>query len=113
LRALVSARHGPPEPLGVPERSTSVAAALDRLARALGQDPWLMSMPLLLDGVVAPGQRWHLVDPSGAALPLDPGIECWRFVAAAGGAITKIAVEWGPSGLVPLTMFIAAEVIAA
>ena len=97
-----------------PQGSTSVVAALDRLALALAQDPWLMSMPLLLDGVIAKGQeRWHLVDPSGDALPLEPGLECWRFVAAAGGGVATIAAEWGPGGLVPLTMFLDGEVLAA
>ncbi|WP_203913946.1 SWIM zinc finger family protein [Rhizocola hellebori] len=113
LRALVASRHGAPELMVEPEGSTSVAAALDRLSRALGADPWLMSLPLLIDGVIAPGERWHLVDPSGDALPLEPGVECWRFVAAAGGAVSKIAVEWGPAGLVPLTMFRDGEVLAA
>jgi hypothetical protein len=114
LRALVSARHGPPEPMAEPQGSVAVAAALDRLALALGNDPWLMSMPLLLDGVIAKGQeRWHLVDPTGDALPLEPGVECWRFVAAAGGGTAKIAAEWGPAGLVPLTMFLGGEVLAA
>ena len=75
LRALVSARHGVPEVMREPQRSTSVAAALTRLAGALARDPWLMSMPLLLDGVIAPGERWHLVDPSGEALPLEPGVD--------------------------------------
>jgi hypothetical protein len=113
LRALVLARHGAPELMSEPQRPTSVAVALQRLAQALGQDPWLMSIPLLLDGVIAPGERWHLVDPAGDALPLEPGVECWRFVAAAGGSMAKIAVEWGPGGVVPLTMFLGGEVLAA
>ncbi len=113
LRALVSARHGAPVPMGEPVRCRPVAGALDRLAHALGQDPWLMSMPLLLQGVIVPGERWHLADAAGDALPLDPAADCWRFVAAAGGAAATIAVEWGPGGLIPLTMFLPGEVIAA
>ena len=103
LRALVGTRHGPGSsgpPSGVP-----VAAALRRYAEAVAADPWLDRWPVLLAGVTpAVGDRWHLVDSSGDALPLDPAVDApWRLAAASGGHPVTVAGEWSPAGLRPLT----------
>ncbi len=109
LRALVSAKHSPPEPMASPAAPAggelTVQRALRRIAEAVAADPWLMTFPVLLDAVVVPGGRWHLVDAAGDALPLERGLERWRFVATAGAQMTRIALEWSPAGAVPLTMF--------
>jgi hypothetical protein len=103
LRALVGTRHGPGAagpPSGVP-----VGTALRRYAEAVAADPWLDRWPVVLSGVVpVVGNRWHLVDPAGDALPLDPAVEApWRLVAASGGHPVTVAGEWSPAGLRPLT----------
>ena len=106
LRALVATRHAAVEsgpPAGVP-----VAAALLRYAEALAADPWLERWPMVLAGVTAVGgPRWHLVDGTGAALPLDRAVEePWRLVAASGGHPVTVAGEWTPAGLRPLTAWV-------
>lgn len=109
IRALVAARHAdrPWEAEGC-----TVAQALRRLTEGLAEDPWLQGWPMLLRGSVVPGERWHLVDPAGDALPLDARCgDQWRFLAASGGAEAVIAAEWSWAGLIPLTMFLDGQVI--
>lgn len=109
IRALVSAKHGM-HFWGA--QGMTVAEALRRLTNGLAADPWLQGWPMLLRGSVVPGERWHIVDPSGDALPLDPRCgDQWRFLAASGGAEADIAAEWSWAGLIPLTMFLNGEVI--
>jgi hypothetical protein len=67
---------------------------------------------MLLRGSIVPGERWHVVDSEGDALPLDSRCgDQWRFLAASGGAEALIAAEWSWAGLIPLTMFVDGEVI--
>jgi SWIM zinc finger len=108
-RALVSAKHGTRsfKPDGL-----TVAEALRRLTDGLAADPWLQGWPMLLRGAIVPGDRWHVVDAEGDALPLDARCgDQWRFLAASGGAEAVIAAEWSWAGLIPLTMFVDGEVI--
>ena len=109
MRALVSQRHGARfwDAEGV-----TVAEALRRLTDGLAADPWLQGWPMLLRGSIAPGDRWHVVDAAGDALPLDARCgDQWRFLAASGGAEAIIAAEWSWAGLIPLTMFVDGEVL--
>lgn len=110
IRALVAARHAARsfDAIG----AASVEESLRRLTKALCSDPWLASWPMLLRAHIVPGERWHVVDAQGDALPLD--VRCgdqWRFLAASGGAEAVIAAEWGWAGLIPLTMFADGEVV--
>jgi SWIM zinc finger len=122
IRALVSAKHGirfwdaggaDPDGKGGGGRwGVSVAEALRRLTDGLAADPWLQGWPMLLRGSIVPGDRWHVVDSGGDALPLDARCgDQWRFLAASGGAEAVIAAEWSWAGLIPLTMFFDGEVI--
>jgi hypothetical protein len=89
---LAGASAGPPGPPGV-----SPEEALDEVARALADDPWTESWPLVLAGVVP--ERTRL---GGQPLHLkarDP----WRLIAVSGGRPLTVAVEWTPQGLRPLT----------
>jgi SWIM zinc finger len=112
LRALVAQRHGEPRPLGTPPAG-SIDDALREYAGAVAAEPWLDRWPMLLSGVT-PVQRdgWHLVDASGAALPLwtDPDT-IWRVVAACGGAPATVAGEWSPAGLRPVTLWVEGRLI--
>ncbi len=126
LRALPGTRHtaptrvlatdAPPHlaetapPGGVPSVLAGVAddipTALEGYARALAAEPWLDAWPVLLGSVtpVRHGSRWHLVEPSGATLPLHPGVpDPWPLVAAGGGLPATVAAEWSPGGLRPLS----------
>ncbi|MFD0596735.1 SWIM zinc finger family protein [Catellatospora coxensis] len=61
-----------------------------------------------------PGSPWHLIDPDGDALPLDPALgEPWRLAAVAGGHEITLAAEWGPAGLRPLAVYDGTEVVRA
>jgi hypothetical protein len=109
IRAVVSVKHGMKFWGG---EGSSVAEALRRLTGGLAEDPWLQGWPMLLRGSIVPGDRWHVVDSAGDALPLDARCgDQWRFLAASGGVEAVIAAEWSWAGLIPLTMFLDGEVI--
>jgi hypothetical protein len=79
---------------------------LDDWAAALEQDPWLTEWPALLAGtpVAAEGQ-WHLVDATGAALPLLAPESLWPLLAVSGGQPVTVAGEWSRDGLTVLTVW--------
>ena len=53
----------------------------------------------------ADAARWHLADPTGAALPL-AATDPWRLLAVTGGHPATVAAEWSPAhGLTPLTVW--------
>ena len=109
IRALVATKHG--MRFWSPKGQT-VGEALRRLTDGLAADPWLHGWPMLLRGSIVPGERWHVVDSRGDALPLDPRCgDQWRFLAASGGTEALIAAEWSWAGIIPLTMFADGEVI--
>ncbi|MEV4563587.1 SWIM zinc finger family protein [Nonomuraea sp. NPDC049419] len=100
LRALVATRHTPAMsaegPGPVPPGMTP-AEALDEVARALAEDPWTESWPLVLTGVI-PDRR------TIGGLPLHPRAhDPWRLIAVSGGHPLTVAAEWTPAGLRPLT----------
>jgi len=122
IRALVATKHGmkfwsvtgggPAGQGGGRRLGTTVAEALRRLTDGLATDPWLWGWPMLLRGSIVPGERWHVVDSEGDALPLDARCgDQWRFLAASGGDEAVIAAEWSWAGLIPLTMFVDGDVI--
>ncbi|MGA5762553.1 SWIM zinc finger family protein [Nonomuraea bangladeshensis] len=96
LRALVADRHGTvpaagPPPGGPPEQ------ALEEVARAVAEDPWVESWPVVLTDVVP--ERTAL-----GGLPLHPAAhDPWRLLAVSGGHPLTVAAEWTPRGLRPLT----------
>ncbi|MGW5160519.1 SWIM zinc finger family protein [Nonomuraea wenchangensis] len=96
LRALVADRHGTvpaagPPPGGPPEE------ALEEVARAVAEDPWVESWPVVLADVVP--ERTAI-----GGLPLHPAArDPWRLLAVSGGHPLTVAAEWTPRGLRPLT----------
>ncbi|MEZ7127277.1 SWIM zinc finger family protein [Nonomuraea sp. AD125B] len=96
LRALVADRHGTvpaagPPPGGPPEE------ALEEVASAVAEDPWVESWPVVLTDVVP--ERTAL-----GGLPLHPAAhDPWRLLAVSGGHPLTVAAEWTPRGLRPLT----------
>ncbi|MFI7133827.1 SWIM zinc finger family protein [Nonomuraea sp. NPDC050153] len=83
-------------PGGTPP-GVSPEEALDEVARALGEDPWTESWPLVLAGVI-PGRD------SIGGLPLHRAArDPWRLIAVSGGRPVTVAAEWTPRGLRPLT----------
>ncbi|WP_328818810.1 SWIM zinc finger family protein [Nonomuraea cypriaca] len=97
LRALVAIRHDRPDGVSAAPPGVAVEEALDEVARALGEDPWTESWPLVLAGVV-PGQA------ALGGLPLHPRArDPWRLIAVSGGRPVTVATEWTPRGVRPLT----------
>jgi SWIM zinc finger len=104
VRAVTGARHADTAAAGQPEAAGDVSALLGEWAAALELDPWLTEWPALLVGTpVAAEDRWHLVDPSGMALPLLGQESLWPLLAVSGGNPVTVAGEWSPAGLTALT----------
>jgi hypothetical protein len=103
IRAVTGTRHGEPAAAGRPEPAGDVTGLLRDWAAALERDPWLTEWPALLAGTPVPGDRWHLVDSSGTALPLLGQESLWPLLAISGGHPVTVAGEWSPAGLTPLT----------
>ncbi|HEX4291644.1 MAG TPA: SWIM zinc finger family protein [Trebonia sp.] len=110
LRAVVGERHADPVRADILP-SGDVAAVLAGYATGLEQDPWLTVWPALLAGTPVPpdggrpGERWRLVDPAGAALPLAERESLWTLLAVSGGHPVTVAGEWHPDGLLPLAVW--------
>jgi SWIM zinc finger len=104
VRAVTGTRHGAAAAGPRPDGARDAAVLLGDWAAALAQDPWLTEWPALLAGTpTAAGGRWHLIDSSGAALPLIGQESLWRLLAISGGHPVTVAGEWGPAGLTALT----------
>jgi hypothetical protein len=106
VRALVAERHGAVATIASLAPAMPIADALAEHAEALAADPWVERWPVLLDGVVPvrDGRSWHLVDASGAGVPVDPAAGTpWRLVGLAGGRPVPVAGEWSAAGFRPLS----------
>ena len=79
--------------------SSSVVACLVSLSLL-----WVRRVPLVL-GSVRLGVD-HLVDATGAALPLVAGRDPWPVLAATGGHPTTCFGEWGAGGFRPLSVVV-------
>ncbi|MDQ0763344.1 SWIM zinc finger family protein [Streptomyces canus] len=110
LRAALGEQFAPPAPTATRPPGVTTEQAAARYGEALRDDPWLDSVPVILDRVIpAPdGDSWQLADAEGdSALPLTasarsrPGL--WRLVALSGGAPVKVFGECGHRGFTPLT----------
>jgi len=108
LRAAMGERHAQPAPANRPVPAGDVDALLAGYAAGLAQDPWLTLWPALLAGTpVAPGRgdRWHLIDQAGVALPVAERESLWTLLSVSGGRPVTVAGEWQPDGLLPLTVW--------
>ena len=122
LRAAIAKRHTTPTRCADPAGATTIAASLDAYADALARDPWLDAWPMLVRGVLMPGDgaaatgggtgsRWYVVDEIGDAIALRRGTESWPLLGALGGHPADIAGEWSPDGLLPLGAYTATAVV--
>jgi hypothetical protein len=115
LRAALGTRYALPE---TPATSTAdqvpegldLTAALDAYGRALGDDPWLESWPVVLRQVVpAPTAiGWELADTATQqSIPVDrrsvPDSGLWRLLAVSGGRPLTLFGECGHRGFTPVT----------
>lgn len=112
LRALVGSVHtdvdgwasgATPLPVGV----VDLAGACREIGEMIAAEPWIDRVPAcVLARPVRVAGRWHLTDGT-AALPMvaaDEAVDV--LVASCASGVLPITVEWTPTGLVPLAVFI-------
>ncbi len=101
-RALLVQRLGEPTPITdpVPGEAT-LDALLDRAADAIARDPWARVVHTVLRDVIptVEGDRWRVLDRTGAALPLTG--EPWSLLALGGGRPLHLAATWNGRRLHP------------
>jgi hypothetical protein len=109
-RAALGERFAAPAPVAVRPPGLSPAEAAARYGEALGEDPWLESVPVTLASVIPTpdGETWQLADSATeSALPLTPAARSrpglWRLVALSGGGPVTVFGECGHHGFTPLT----------
>lgn len=101
-RAFVTERLSPPEPAPAAPRGSTIAAALDRFAAAVGRVPWLERDLFVLDSIVPePGPTTSIIDQAGHVLPLY-GQDHELLLALSGGHPVALTAEWDGYGLLPL-----------
>jgi SWIM zinc finger len=109
LRALTGERHAAPSRGKRPEPDGGIDGLLAGWAAGLERDPWLTTWPALLTGTPVPGpaagNRWHIVDEAGAALPLAERESQWTLLAVSGGNPVTVAGEWNGREVLPLTVW--------
>ncbi|MFJ4919898.1 SWIM zinc finger family protein [Streptomyces sp. NPDC088725] len=114
LRADWGGQFGAPEPIQAPPPGGSTAAAVTAYGDALRDDPWLLSWPVTLSGVVPvpgpAGEGWQLADSGGAfALPVAPSAltrpGLWKLVSLSGGDPVTVFGECGHRGFNPLAVW--------
>ncbi|TGZ16082.1 hypothetical protein DV517_10550 [Streptomyces sp. S816] len=110
FRAALGERFAAPAPAGLRPPGVTTGEAVARYGTALREDPWLESVPAVLERVVPvpDGEQWQLADADAdSALPLTraarsrPGL--WRLLALSGGAPVTVFGECGHRGFTPLT----------
>jgi hypothetical protein len=109
-RAALGKQFAPPAWTQTRPPGVTTSRAVVRYGEALGDDPWLESVPVTLGRVVPvpDGDSWQLADADeDTALPLSPAARnrpgLWRLVALAGGRPVTVFGECGHRGFTPLT----------
>ncbi|MGV9290382.1 SWIM zinc finger family protein [Streptomyces sp. NPDC003719] len=109
-RVALGRQFAPPEGTGARPPGVTTSRAVVRYGEALVDDPWLESVPVVLERVVPvpDGESWQLADAGeDTALPLTPAARgrsgLWRLVALAGGRPLTVFGECGHRGFTPLT----------
>lgn len=109
LRAVVKSRGGATTSAAFTSHTdATIAEALNRYARALAVNPWLLRWPVVLTDAhpARIGDRWAVADRDGASLPIRAAtaasLAWWRTIAACGGAPCTIAGEWDGAAFLPI-----------
>ncbi|MGW4366105.1 DUF5691 domain-containing protein [Nocardia takedensis] len=119
LRAIWGAQYDIAEPFTtIPVTASdttrgTVSDALDAHAQALAADPWLRSWPVLLREVVPviDGERWRVVDATGAAVAVAAAEQPWRLLGVSGGHPVTLVAEWTADGLTPIAALVGGEIV--
>ncbi|WP_433023177.1 SWIM zinc finger family protein [Kribbella sp. CA-294648] len=103
MRALLTQtapRLPSPRPAGL-----NAKQALTSYVESLAADPWNERWPLVLADVrpARNGENWALVDDSGDALEVLPGVDLWKLLAVSAGDPVTVAGEWNRAGFKPMT----------
>ncbi len=78
---------------------------LEACAEALGANPWLEALPVVLEGVlpIRQGENWLVVDANQAVLPLSRRFASgWALLALSGGHPLTLFGLWDGTSLHPM-----------
>jgi hypothetical protein len=104
LRALVGERFGDPEPHVTPPAS-SIIEACDEIGGAIALEPWVERHPATVLAAPTRGSgRWLLTDDTGHLPLVATPRALATLLAATGGQLATLTVEWTPHGVIPLTV---------
>lgn len=100
-------------PIGALTGMLPIPAALNTFQQGLGQNPWLMRFPLLLENVTlsftTQGNsiaRWFLYDQQRYHLTISRRCQSqWQILSMTGGAPTHLFGEWLEDGFLPLSLW--------
>jgi len=113
-RAIVRERRGNPRPLRLTDSSPvgqSIDTMLASWATALGTQPWIERIPVILRAVspvISEQGSWVVREDSGKALRLEASPH-WTLLAHSGGRPIDLIAEWDGEALAPLGVFVASE----
>lgn len=105
LRVEIKERHGTPARVTQATGYPTIASAIAAYTTALAHNPWLDTLPFLLDSVtpVRTGTTWAVYDTAGYILPLALHFQQgWHLLAISGGDGVTLAGEWDGHTLLPL-----------
>jgi len=92
----------------------TIAEALQQQADALAQNPFIASLPWLLNDVVPQHEhgQWWLRDPQNQAIPIAIQGDIWPLLALSGGHPVTVFGEWDGQQLTVLSAWQGQEVLA-
>ena len=115
VRALVTARHGPPTPVESLDGGSTLAEAQAAFGAMLACSPWVELVPVVLAAITlrSGDDGWAAVDFTGAMIPLTPRFaHGWHLEALSGGAVITLAAEFDGATLNPLSAVVAGRFVA-
>ncbi|PWH14625.1 MAG: hypothetical protein DDG60_07685 [Anaerolineae bacterium] len=103
VRAIL--HHPQPVAAFLPAGWPNTEAMLEACAEALGANPWLEALPVVLEGVIPirQGENWLVVDADQAILPLSRRFASgWALLALSGGHSLTLFGLWDGASLHPM-----------
>ena len=96
---------------GLPD-AAPIRRVVDHVAHRIADNPWIERVPVSLAGVAADADVRHLVDGSGAALPLSVSFEPWTLLALTAGRPTDVFGEWQRGTVHPLSVVVDGRILS-
>lgn len=106
LRALIKSREGEPAMSTDMDGEPDIMAALERHARTLALNPWIVHSPMVINQLTPCLIEENLVfvDKEGRSIPANGGFkETFACLALSGGKSMTVSGEWVHQTLIPLS----------